>query len=59
MPAGIGDPHGRQAGQANLAVKGRLISIMQITVHAWEQLDWTTVPSIIRYTAAAENGQMV
>jgi hypothetical protein len=43
-----------------LAVQGRLLSIMQINVHAFgEGPVWKKIPATIRYTVTAEKGQVV
>jgi hypothetical protein len=50
------------AGQrvAGLAVQGRLLSIMQINVHAFSEGPvWMKIPTTIRYTVTAEKGQVV
>lgn len=43
-----------------LAMQGRLLSIMQISVHAFGTGPvWTKVPATVRYTVTAEKGQVV
>lgn len=45
---------------AQLAVQGRLISIMQITVQALGNGSrWMEIPPTVQYTAAAEKGQFI
>jgi hypothetical protein len=43
-----------------MAVQGRLLSIIQINVHAFSNgRVWTKIPDTIRYTVTAEKGQVV
>jgi hypothetical protein len=43
-----------------LAVKGKPVSILEITVHAFGNGSaWTQVPAIIQYTVVAEKGVMI
>jgi hypothetical protein len=45
---------------ADLSVQGKLVSIIQINVHAFGQgAVWTKIPATIRYTVTAEKGQVV
>jgi hypothetical protein len=45
---------------AGMAVQGRLLSIMQINVHALSKgAVWMKIPATIRYTMTAEKGQVV
>jgi hypothetical protein len=43
-----------------LTVQGRLLSIMQINVHAFVNgAVWMKIPATVRYTVTAEKGQIV
>ena len=43
-----------------LTVQGRLLSIMQINVHAFVNgPGWMKIPATVRYTVTAEKGQIV
>jgi hypothetical protein len=45
---------------AGLTVQGRLLSILQINMHAFVNGPvWMKIPATIRYTVAAEKGQIV
>jgi hypothetical protein len=45
---------------SKLIIKGRLVSIVQITVHAFGNGSvWTPVPTIVQYTATVEKGQVI
>jgi hypothetical protein len=45
---------------AGLTVQGRLLSIMQINVHAFSKGPvWLKIPATVRYTVTAEKGQVV
>jgi hypothetical protein len=45
---------------SGLAVQGRLLSIIQINIHAVGQGPvWMKVPATVRYTVTAEKGQVV
>jgi hypothetical protein len=45
---------------ASLTVQGRLLSIIQINVHAFSNGPiWMKIPATIRYTVTAEKGQIV
>jgi hypothetical protein len=45
---------------ADLAVQGKLLSIIQINVHAFGKGPvWMRIPATIRYTVTAEKGQVV
>ena len=45
---------------AGLTVQGRLLSIIQINVHAFSNGPiWMRIPAAIRYTVSAEKGQIV
>jgi hypothetical protein len=45
---------------AGLTLQGRLLSIIQIKVHAFSNGPvWRTIPEAIRYTVTAEKGQIV
>ncbi len=45
---------------AGLSVQGRLLSILQINVHAFSKGPaWFQIPATMRYTVTAEKGQIV
>jgi hypothetical protein len=45
---------------ADMTAQGKLLSIMQINVHAFGNGPvWTKIPRTVRYTVTAEKGQMV
>jgi hypothetical protein len=45
---------------ADMAVQGKLLSIIQINVHAFGNGPvWTKIPETIRYTVTVEKGQVV
>jgi hypothetical protein len=45
---------------ADMAVQGKLLSIIQIKVHAFGKGPlWMKIPDTIRYTVTAEKGQVV
>jgi hypothetical protein len=49
---------GRSIGQ--LAVKGKPVSILEITVHAFGNGSaWRQIPAIVQYTVVAEKGMVI
>jgi hypothetical protein len=45
---------------ADMTMQGKLLSIIQINVHAFGNGPiWTKIPEIVRYTVTAEKGQVV
>lgn len=45
---------------AGLTVQGRLLTVMQINVHAFVNgAGWMKIPATVRYTVTAEKGQIV
>lgn len=43
-----------------MAVQGRLLSIIEINVHAFSNgRNWTQIPATVRYMVTAEKGQVV
>jgi hypothetical protein len=45
---------------ADLTVQGKLLSIIQINVHAFGKgMVWMKIPATVRYTVTAEKGQVV
>jgi hypothetical protein len=49
---------GRSIGR--LAVKGKPVSILEITVHAFGNGSaWRQIPAVVRYTVVAEKGMVI